>query len=113
MMMSEAQAIANKLGITFRVPLERRIAGAEKVGKHKTSMLQDVQSGKTLEANALIGAVVELGELTHTPTPYMSAVYACIKLLAKTIQDEDVCIAPQAIERAARPPAFAHVARAV
>lgn len=113
MMMTEAQAIANKLGVTFRVPLEKRIAGAEKVGKHKTSMLQDVQSGKTLEANALIGAVVELGELTHTPTPYMSAVYACIKLLAKTIQDEDVCIAPQAIERGARPAALARVARAV
>jgi 2-dehydropantoate 2-reductase len=91
-MMTEAQSIAHKLGISFRVPLEKRIAGAEKVGKHKTSMLQDVEAGKALEADALLGAVVELGELTHTPTPCMSAVYACVKLLAKTMTDEALYI---------------------
>src|SRR5262249_16315561 len=52
-MMTEAQEIAHKLGITFRVPLERRIAGAEKVGHHKTSMLQDVEAGRDLEVDAL------------------------------------------------------------
>ncbi len=91
-MMSEAQDIALKLGITFRVPLEKRIAGAEKVGKHKTSMLQDVEAGKALETDALLGAVVELGKLTQTPTPSLRAVYACVKLLAKTIDEEALFI---------------------
>ena len=113
MMMAEAQAIANTLGITFRVPLEKRIAGAEKVGKHKTSMLQDVESGKAVEANALIGAVVELGELTQTPTPYLSAVYACVKLLAKTIQEKEVRIAAQALDRDTVAAVLPRVAQAV
>src|SRR5437667_3369435 len=63
-MMTEAQTIAHKLGITFRVELEKRIAGAEKVGKHKTSMLQDVEAGRTPEIDALVGSAVELG--VHT-----------------------------------------------
>jgi len=84
-MMSEAQTVANKLGITFRVGLEQRIAGAEKVGKHKTSMLQDVEAGRPPELQALVGSVVELGRLTHTPTPNIDAVYALTDLLARTI----------------------------
>lgn len=84
-MMREAQEIANKLGITFRVSLEKRIAGAEKVGAHKTSMLQDIESGKAVEVEALVGAVVEMGRLTGTPTPHISAVYASVSLLAKTL----------------------------
>ena len=87
-MMTEAQAIANKLGITFRVPLERRIAGAEKVGKHKTSMLQDFEAGREPEIEALVGSVVELGRLTQTSTPHIDAVYALSKLLAKTLAEE-------------------------
>jgi 2-dehydropantoate 2-reductase len=84
-MMAEAQAIANKLGITFRVPLEKRIAGAERVGHHKTSMLQDVEAGRPLEIDALLGSVVELARLTDTPTPHIDTVYALTKLLAKTL----------------------------
>ena len=84
-MMTEAQTIANKLGIEFRVSLEKRIAGAEKVGKHKTSMLQDIEIGRAIEIDALVGAVIELGRLTQTPTPHIDAVYACVKLLAKTL----------------------------
>jgi 2-dehydropantoate 2-reductase len=91
-MMLEAQAIANKLDIEFRVPLEKRIAGAEKVGKHKTSMLQDVEAGRDPEIDALVGSVIELGRLTGTPTPNISAVYACVKLLSKTMADEKVCV---------------------
>ncbi|HMK14826.1 MAG TPA: 2-dehydropantoate 2-reductase [Burkholderiales bacterium] len=87
-MMTEAQTIANKLGITFRVPLEKRIAGAEKVGKHKTSMLQDFEAGREPEIEALVGSVVELGRLTQTPTPHIDAVYALTKLLAKTLAEE-------------------------
>jgi 2-dehydropantoate 2-reductase len=84
-MMTEAQTIANKLGITFRVPLEKRIAGAEKVGHHKTSMLQDVEARRALETDALLGAVVELGRLTETPTPHLDTVYALTKLLGTTL----------------------------
>jgi 2-dehydropantoate 2-reductase len=84
-MMTEAQTVAHKLGITFRVPLERRIAGAEKVGKHKTSMLQDVEAGKPLEIEALLGSVAELARLTRTPTPHIDTVYALSHLLARTL----------------------------
>ncbi|MGV3741455.1 MAG: 2-dehydropantoate 2-reductase [Burkholderiaceae bacterium] len=87
-MMTEAQTIANKLGIQFRVPLEKRIAGAEKVGKHKTSMLQDVEAGRDPEIDALVGSVIELGRLTDTPTPHIDTVYALVKLLAKTMGEE-------------------------
>ena len=87
-MMTEAQTIANKLGIVFRVPLEKRIAGAEKVGKHKTSMLQDVEAGRDPEVDALVGSVVELGLLTRTPTPHIGTVYALTKLLARMLEEE-------------------------
>jgi 2-dehydropantoate 2-reductase len=87
-MMTEAQEIAHKLGITFRVGLEKRIAGAEKVGRHKTSMLQDVEARRATEIDALVGSVVELGRLTHTSTPHIDAVYALCKLLAQTLASE-------------------------
>jgi len=87
-MMTEAQRVANKLGVTFRVSLEKRIAGAERVGHHKTSMLQDVEAARTLEIDALLGSVVELARLTDTSTPHIDTVYALTKLLAKTL-DED------------------------
>ena len=86
-MMSEAQSVANQLGATFRVPLEKRIAGAEKVGHHKTSMLQDVEAARTLEIDALLGSVVELARRTNTPTPHIDTVYALTKLLAKTLDE--------------------------
>jgi 2-dehydropantoate 2-reductase len=86
-MMREAQAIANKLGIEFRVSLEKRIAGAEKVGKHKTSMLQDIEAGRAVEIDALVGSVVELGHLTNTPTPHIDSVYALVKLLSRTMEE--------------------------
>ena len=88
-MMTEAQTIANKLGIEFRVSLEKRIAGAESVGKHKTSMLQDVEAGRALEIDALVGSVMELGRLTQTPTPHIDAVYACISLLANMLRESN------------------------
>jgi 2-dehydropantoate 2-reductase len=87
-MMREAQAIAHKLGIEFRVPLEKRIAGAEKVGKHKTSMLQDVEAGREPETAALIGSVVELGRLTDTPTPHIDALHALMQLLWRSMQEQ-------------------------
>jgi 2-dehydropantoate 2-reductase len=87
-MMNEAQAVANKLGVTFRVGIDRRIAGAEKVGAHKTSMLQDIEQGRPIEIEALLGSVIELATLTGTPTPHLRAVYACTSLLAATLNAE-------------------------
>jgi 2-dehydropantoate 2-reductase len=87
-MMREAQAVAEHLGITFRVPLDKRIAGAEKVGKHKTSMLQDVEAGREPEIDALVGSVVELGRLTGIATPHIDTAYALVKLLAQTMAQQ-------------------------
>lgn len=87
-MMSEAQIVAEKLGSRFRVSLEKRIAGAEGVGHHKTSMLQDLEAGKTLEIDALLGSVVELARLTNTETPHINTVYALTKLLDRGIMEQ-------------------------
>jgi 2-dehydropantoate 2-reductase len=87
-MMREAQTVAHKLGIEFRVTLDKRIAGAEKVGKHKTSMLQDIEAGRAPEIDALVGTVVELGRLTGTPTPHIDTVYALVKLLGKSMDEQ-------------------------
>ncbi len=86
-MMREAQAVGEKLGASFGVSLEKRIAGAAAVGEHKTSMLQDVEAGRPMELDALLGSVIELGRITGTPTPSLSAVYACASLLARTLAE--------------------------
>ena len=85
-MMGEAKAVAEKLGVVFKISLAQRMAGAEAVGAHKTSMLQDVEAGRALELEALVGAVVELGRITETPTPTIEAIYAACGLLTKTLQ---------------------------
>jgi 2-dehydropantoate 2-reductase len=87
-MMKEAQDVGEKLGIQFRVSLEKRIAGAQAVGAHKTSMLQDIEAGRTIEKDALIGSVIELGQIVNLPTPHIDAVFACISLLSKTLADQ-------------------------
>ena len=84
-MMKEAQDIAQKLGVTFRVSIDKRIAGAEAVGAHKTSMLQDVEAGRSLETEALIGSILEMARLTGTPAPAIESVYALVKLLNKVM----------------------------
>ena len=89
-MMAEAQAVAEKLGVRFKISLDQRIAGAEAVGAHKTSMLQDVEHGRPLEIEALVGAVVELGRITGTPTPMINAIYAATKLLAHSLASQHV-----------------------
>jgi 2-dehydropantoate 2-reductase len=86
-MMREAQTIAGKLGVEFKISLDQRIAGAQAVGAHKTSMLQDVEHGRALELEALVGSVIELGRITETPTPSIDAIYAATSLLARTLQD--------------------------
>ena len=85
--MEEAQTVAEKLGVRSRISIEKRIAGAEAVGAHKTSMLQDVEAGRALELEALAGSVIELARLTETPTPHLDTIYACARLLAKTLSD--------------------------
>jgi ketopantoate reductase/2-keto-4-pentenoate hydratase/2-oxohepta-3-ene-1,7-dioic acid hydratase in catechol pathway len=87
-MMKEAQDIAQKLGVTFRVSIDKRIAGAESVGAHKTSMLQDVEAGRSLETEALIGSILEMAKLTNTPAPAIESVYALVKLLNKVMLAE-------------------------
>ena len=84
-MMSEAQAVAEALGVRFKITLEQRIAGAEAVGAHKTSMLQDVEHGRALELEALVGSVVELGRITGVPTPTIEAIHAATSLLSRTL----------------------------
>jgi 2-dehydropantoate 2-reductase len=84
-MMREAQEIAEKLGVRFKVSLEKRIAGAEAVGSHKTSMLQDIEAGREPEIAALVGSVAELGRITGVATPYIDAILATTNLLAKTL----------------------------
>jgi 2-dehydropantoate 2-reductase len=79
--MTEVEAVANKLGITLPISIEQRIAGAEKVGEHKTSMLQDLEANRPMELEPVVGAVLELGEQLGIDMPYTRTVYACTKLL--------------------------------
>jgi 2-dehydropantoate 2-reductase len=88
-MMAETQSIASKLGITFRHTIDERVEGSEKVGDHKTSMLQDLEAGRPLEIEALMGAILEIGQLTNTSTPVIEAVYALVKMLDNYTQKED------------------------
>ncbi len=80
-MMREGQEVARALGVALRRTIEERINGAAAVGAHKTSMLQDVEAGRRLELDALVGSVRELGGLTGIRTPTIDAIYACAKLL--------------------------------
>ena len=91
-MMTEAQTVGERLGAHFRIPMEKRIAGAESVGKHKTSMLQDVEAGKPVEIESMLGAVIELAEVTGVQTPTLRAIYACVSLLDKTLSQEKILI---------------------
>jgi 2-dehydropantoate 2-reductase len=79
--MNETVAVAAKLGIDLPISIEQRMAGAAKVGAHKTSMLQDYEIGRPMEIEAVVGAVVELGEKLNVAMPSTRAVYACVKFL--------------------------------
>jgi 2-dehydropantoate 2-reductase len=81
--MAETECVARRIGIEMPITIEQRIAGAEKVGEHKTSMLQDLESGRPLELDAIVGAALELGERLDVAMPHTRAVYACAKLLEK------------------------------
>ena len=79
--MDECVALASALGLTLPVSVEKRIDGARRVGEHKTSMLQDVERGRTLEYECMTGAIVELGERLGIATPTTRAVHGMIRLL--------------------------------
>ena len=79
--MAETAAVAAELGIELPISIEQRMAGAEKVGAHKTSMLQDFEAGRPMELEAIVGAVVELGERLGVAMPATRTVYACAKML--------------------------------
>jgi 2-dehydropantoate 2-reductase len=81
--MQEVEAVSHKLGMELPVSIERRMAGAEKVGEHKTSMLQDLEAGRPMELEALVGSVVELGERVGVPMPHTRTIYSCVRLLAQ------------------------------
>jgi 2-dehydropantoate 2-reductase len=80
--MAEVESVASALGLHLPVSIEQRMSGAERVGEHKTSMLQDFEAGRPLELEAVVGAVMELGERLGIAMPCTSAVYACAKLRA-------------------------------
>ena len=86
--MQEVEAVSNKLGMELPVSIDQRITGAEKVGEHKTSMLQDLEAGRPMELEALIGAVVELGERVGLPMSCTRAIYECTRLLAQSVSQK-------------------------
>ncbi|MEM9792919.1 MAG: 2-dehydropantoate 2-reductase [Pseudomonadota bacterium] len=83
-MMLEAQTIAEKLGVKFPIDVDRRIDGGAAVGAHRTSMLQDLDSARPMEIDALLGSVQELGRITDTPTPTIDTVLALVQLRGRT-----------------------------
>ena len=82
--MREVEEVGNRMNLELPITIEQRMAGAEKVGEHKTSMLQDLEAGRPMELEAVVGAVVELGERLNLPMPHTRTVYACTKLLAES-----------------------------
>jgi 2-dehydropantoate 2-reductase len=84
--MEEADAVARALGIELAIGVDQRLAGAQKVGAHKTSMLQDVESGRPLEIEALVGSVVEIADLLRLSLPHLRTVYACARLLDRSLR---------------------------
>jgi 2-dehydropantoate 2-reductase len=91
-MMKEVENVATAVGVTLRLPLERRIDGAAKVGNHKTSTLQDCESGRPMEVDAIMGGVIEIARITDTPTPHVDAIYGAISLLAHVLESEKAAL---------------------
>lgn len=85
--MEETERVAKALGIDIGVTIDQRLAGAEKAGSHKTSMLQDVEAGRPLELEPIVGAVAEIGLRLGIPMPHTMTVYACTKLLAQGLEE--------------------------
>jgi 2-dehydropantoate 2-reductase len=89
-LMTEVETLAAKLGIAVPISIEKRIAGAAKMGEHKTSMLQDLEAGRPLELESVVGAVLELADRLGIPMPNTQAIYSCTKLLERTVRNPRV-----------------------
>jgi 2-dehydropantoate 2-reductase len=100
-MMLEAKAIGDKIGVNFRVDVEKRINGAGAVGAHKTSMLMDCEAGRPMEIDPLMTVVQEIGRLVHVETPMLDAVLALIKLREAVNQGTAVVRPPAETQKAA------------
>lgn len=85
--MEEVETVASRLGIDLPVSIDQRVAGAEQIGEHKTSMLQDVEAGRPMEIDAIVGAVVELGDRLGVSMPHTESICACVELLAAVRQE--------------------------
>ena len=96
-MMREGQAVGEALGVVFKIALDQRIAGAEAVGAHKTSMLQDIEAGRPIELAAVLGSVIELGTVVGVPTPALSIVHGLTRLLATTLAAASARLVPRAL----------------
>ena len=83
--MGEATKIAEALGVRIPISIEKRIDGVRSVGHHKTSMLQDLENGRPIELQAMLGSVEELGDILNIQIPYIRALYSCTELLSKSI----------------------------
>jgi 2-dehydropantoate 2-reductase len=99
-LMEEARAVAEKLGVRFRATPSDRMDRTRSIGPIQPSMLQDTEAGRQLEVEAMLGAIVELGRLTQTDMPHVQAIYACTKLLASVIAHRRVQIVPQRLAHA-------------
>lgn len=103
-MMAEAKEIATRFGASFRVDIEKRINGAARVGAHRTSMLQDLESGRPLEIDALLTSMQEMGRLVGVNTPYIDVVLGPVQQLGRSLKIyptfPEVTIAPGAMTRA-------------
>jgi len=82
-MMVEAQAIGERLGVRFGIDVDRRIAGGAEVGAHRTSMLQDLEKGRPMEIDALLGVVVEFAEMLDLPAPTCRTVLGLVRARAR------------------------------
>jgi 2-dehydropantoate 2-reductase len=85
-MMTEAEEIAKRFGVTFRVSIERRVNGAARVGAHRTSMLQDLEAGRPLEIDALLTSVQEMGRLAGVATPHIDMVLGLVQQLGRSLK---------------------------
>jgi 2-dehydropantoate 2-reductase len=87
--MTEIGELANRLGVDLGISIEQRLEGAASVGAHKTSMLQDVEAGRPLELEAIVGAVVELAGKLSIEIPYTRTLYSCTKLLERSLHGKE------------------------
>lgn len=88
LLMEEAAAVAGALGIKLRVSIDRRLDGAEKVGHHRSSMLQDLEKGEALETGALLGSVIELAGRAGVPVTNLEILHGMLELLDRSVSPD-------------------------